>query len=95
MSLATSVTKLGHFWKVLASIFFTKVSQIFGNFLVYFVKQHFDKVKTAMDAFWATFGDIGLLFIRSHCSPPISSSIKWSTNEWMDYLQRDGKFSIN
>ena len=36
-----SVTRVGYFWKILATNFLAKVSQIFGDFLGYFGKYRF------------------------------------------------------
>ena len=40
-TIITSVTRLSDYWKLLASIFFTKVAEIFGNFLGYCEKHYF------------------------------------------------------
>ena len=59
--LLISVTRLGDFWKLVATKSLTKVAQIIGNFLGYFEKTH-SYVKTAVATFWATFGIIWATF---------------------------------
>ena len=41
MTDCTSVTRLGDFWKFLATNLLTKVAQNIGDFLGYFEKEHF------------------------------------------------------
>ena len=63
--LSTSVTRLGDFWKFLATKFLAKEAQMIGNFLGYFEKPH-SYAKTAL----ATFGKNCAIFysnIWSHC----------------------------
>ena len=56
-----SVTRLGNFWKFLATDFLRKVSQLFNNFRGYF-ENIILKVKTAVSTFWATFVEIWVTF---------------------------------
>ena len=49
------VTRLGYFWKFLATQLLTKVAQIFYFSLGYFVKHHCF-VSTTLATFWASFG---------------------------------------
>ena len=59
--ISSSVTRLGDFWKVLATNFLTKIAQIIGDFCAtYFEIQNF-YVKTAV----TNFEKFGLLFIPS------------------------------
>ena len=58
-----SVTSLGYFWKVLVTIFLTKVAQIFGDFWA-ILKNITFKVKTNVATFWATFGKIWATFYK-------------------------------
>ena len=55
------VTRLGNFWKFLATDFLRKVSQLFNNFRGYF-ENIILKVKTAVSTFWATFVEIWVTF---------------------------------
>ena len=54
--------RIVRFFKFLVKNFLAKVAKIFGAFLAYFEKLLFE-VKTAVVTFWATFENIGLLFI--------------------------------
>ena len=61
MQVGDSVTRLGNFWKFSATKFLTKVAQMIGNFFGNVEKPH-SNVKTAVDTFWATFGNISATF---------------------------------
>ena len=52
---SSSVTRLGNFWKVLATKFIAKEAQMIYNFLGYFEKPHYYE-KTVLATFGATFG---------------------------------------
>ena len=55
------MTRLGDFWKFLATKFLAKEAQIICNFLGYFEIPH-SHVKTALATFWATFGKFRATF---------------------------------
>ena len=55
LMLVVSVTRLGDFWKFLATKFLAIEAQMIVNFLGYYGKPH-AYVKTALASFWATFG---------------------------------------
>ena len=57
-----SVTRVGYFWKILATNFLAKVSQIFGDFLGYLENTAFEEI-TVMATFWATLQKNLALFI--------------------------------
>ena len=80
---SSSVTRLGEFWKFWV-IFLTKVAQIIGNVLGYFVKPH-SYVKTVVATFWATFGNIWATFYSnnwSHCSDSSISTSFLLESHW-------------
>ena len=60
--LPTSVTRFGYLRKSLLQILLQKQSKYFGTFWAFLKNPHL-KVKTAVPTFWATFGEIWLLFI--------------------------------
>ena len=57
-----SVTRVGYFWKILATNFLAKVSQIFGDFLGYLENTAFEEI-TVMATFWATLQKKTWLFL--------------------------------
>ena len=59
--LIISVTRLGDFWKFLATNFLTKVTQIFGNFLGYCEKHYFVS-KNSCGSFWGIIWKIWATF---------------------------------
>ena len=58
VGIASSVTRLGHYWKVLVTSYPIKIAENLDN-----LKNRVFKVKTIVDSFWATIEKIGLLFI--------------------------------
>ena len=63
---AISVTRLGAFWKFLATYFLTKVAQIIGYYLGYcaHVESNTVWVKNAVAPFWTLSGKFGLLLFQ-------------------------------
>ena len=77
-----SVTRLGDFWKFLATKFVKIVAKIICNFLGLFWKPNY-YVKTGVATYGATFGNIWATFhsnIWSHCRPYTHSLLPKSFN---------------
>ena len=62
--------KIGRFFKFLVTYYLQKVGKLNDDYLGLSEKHHLQVEKTAVDSFWATFGNIWAIFYFntwSHC----------------------------
>ena len=76
LSLETSVTRLGDFWKFLVKVVVIKVAQMYSDFFGYFENNTF-QVKTAVGTIGHLLEKFGLLYLNilPHCFRRFSSYI--------------------